>query len=201
MNKLHTFYAPFVYTDKVDNHPEIKKEYYSKILKYSKEIKEIPNNWRCICKSSFKNNNINLNLFNDFSNIIWNSLDRMLCNVNLPLYPDNSQLKEIWFNYYEKGQFQEAHNHQGPPIVFNNFLHYASFSGIYIFHSDKEEEGPTFYDISVDSNTFLYSSKHTPKVEEGNIIWFPANLMHFVSPALKERITISFNIHSHYKHI
>ena len=88
-----------------------------------------------------------------------------------------------------------------PPLIINNSLYCASFSGIYIFHSDKEELGTTFSNTNIDTNTFLSRPTYTPKAEEGNIIWFPSILMHFASPALKERITISFNINSHYKHI
>ena len=41
MNNPYIFNAPFVYVDSIENHSEIKKKYYSKILEYSKEIKKL----------------------------------------------------------------------------------------------------------------------------------------------------------------
>jgi hypothetical protein len=95
--------------------------------------------------------------------------------------PDRVYLPDVWYNYYEEGQFQEPHNHEEHPRETNIYVlvHYMIF--------DKSCHEPTkFCDIKL----------KPPEVECGDILIFPSRYWHFVPPNITKspRLTFSCNI-------
>lgn len=203
---IFTFPTKFVYWEKVKNHSYIKEKYLpiinnhrEKYGDYCKEI--IQTNWNCDCYSSFfmRNSELHINFEDEFlKTVIWDNFDKMLYELNnsilkVPM-PKSSYILDIWYNYYERGMFQELHTHESSEVP----IHY---SGIYLL--DLKENNTTVF--SDNNNCKLYSTNtfiknfQTNHIEEGNVIFFPAELMHFVNPCITNRTTISFNIVSeHY---
>jgi hypothetical protein len=202
---LHIFPTKFVYWKQVENHENIKKEYYDRVLndlnqnkiKYKREVEM---NWNCDCYSSFFENKILERGVIDqkfLEKVIWDNFDQMLLELNRSIlkipFPKKSNIPNIWSNYYSEGMFQEVHNH-------NNNNCKCNFSGIYLMHLE-ENNTTTFIDdtsYSIYPNSDNLQTFKTNHIKEGNIIFFPSNLMHYVNPCMRNRITISFNILSEY---
>ena len=105
---------------------------------------------------------------------------------------------DIWYNYYEKGSYQELHQHIADPFQKIHFscIHYLSY--------DKDVHTPAeFHDpisaIRAHSLTLdrdFVGDFFIPQVEEGDLIMFPAHLQHRVLPQKVSdipRITFTFN--------
>lgn len=112
----------------------------------------------------------------------------------------NPRIENVWFNAYKKNQSQEIHDHLP-----------GQFSAIYYVSYDKEEHLPTiflnpyrqgsvtfapnFIDSDINQIPQTWVSQSFLKVEEGDLIIFPAFLEHKV-PRQKSnnlRATLSFN--------
>ncbi len=202
---IFTFPAKFVYWEKVKNHTNIKNKYYPIILqhkeKYGDYCKDvIKSKWNCDCYSSFfmRDNNLHVNFEDDFLNdVIWETFDKMLYDLNKSILnvpiPKNSYILDLWYNNYTKGMFQEIHNHEGNNIT----IHY---SGIYLL--DLKENNTTVFIDNTHCKLYDTSSGFknfkTDHITEGNVIFFPSELMHFVNPCFTDRTTVSFNIVSKY---
>jgi len=105
---------------------------------------------------------------------------------------------DIWYNYYEKGSYQELHEHIADPFQKIHFscIHYLSY--------DKDvHTAAEFYDpiSSIRSHSFTLDKDFVgdffvSQVEEGDLIMFPSYLQHRVLPQKVSdipRITLSFN--------
>lgn len=195
------FPSNFVYWNKIENHNEIKKEYYPKILNSQQKLQR-KNKWLAKCTTSFGHEEENNIFANDkfLNEVVWKSFDDML-EKNLTCYslPSQSYLYEVWFNTYKEGDFQEVHDHQGANFIKDNAIHAMTYSAIYLMHLEEKNK-TVFYQTSpcpgdYGKNNFCYTTEH---IEEGNIIFFPSNLLHYVLPCSKNRCTVSFNIMSVY---
>jgi len=195
---IHIFPTKFVYWEKIENHDNIKDKYIKIISQdLEKNREQIQKNflWNCKCTSSFFSLDfmeelVNENLLND---IVWNPMDNMLKElgelINLPT-PKSSKIKNIWYNDYNSGNWQEVHDHTGQQE--------STYSGIYILKLNEENQ-TTFVDSNfikswnMKQNFYVFETCH---IEEGNVIIFPSELMHYVNPCKDHRISISFNIKS-----
>ena len=111
----------------------------------------------------------------------------------------NFFVRNIWYNYYGDGEYQEEHDHLGNPF------HQSHFSLIHFLSFNKEEHTPPeFRDplaqlrcLSLELDSNKCGEIYVPDVEEGDLLMFPSYLLHRVLPCKKTdypRITISFNI-------
>jgi hypothetical protein len=190
---LDIFPCNFVYYTKIKNHEKIKEKYLPRILcdhEINGEFYKNKNTWNCDTSTSFfapYENNAHLFDEQFYEEVIWEPLRTLIGEldnlVNFYTQPEKLALADIWYNIYDKGQFQECHDHAK-----------TNFSGIYLL--DLNEENKTmFYQHGAMSvytdNFYSYNTKH---IEEGNVIIFPSNLLHSVNPCESGRITISFNI-------
>jgi hypothetical protein len=195
---IFTFPTKFIYWEKIKSHKKIKDKYHSIILehkeKYGDYCKDlVKSKWNCNCYSSFfmRNNDLHIKFEDDFlTEVIWNVFDKMFYDLNnsilkLPV-PKSSYIVDMWYNYYTKGMFQEIHNHESNEKT----IHY---SGIYLL--DLHETNTTNF---VDNTFSGFSEFKTNNMEEGNVIIFPSELLHYANPCLSDRITVSFNIASKY---
>ncbi len=105
---------------------------------------------------------------------------------------------DIWYNYYDKGSYQELHEHIADPFQKIHFscIHYLSY--------DKEVHTPAEFQDPISSirahsltlDKDFVGDFYIPQVEEGDLIMFPAYLQHRVLPQKVSnvpRITLSFN--------
>lgn len=111
----------------------------------------------------------------------------------------NFSVKNIWYNYYSDGEYQEDHDHLGNPF------HQSHFSLIHFLSYDKEQHTPPeFRDplsqlrcLSLELDSNKCGEVYVPDIQEGDLLMFPSYLIHRVLPCKKTdypRITISFNI-------
>lgn len=203
------FPAPFVWWKKVKEHEKIKEKYLPMIeedYNLNRDSYNSKNSWNCEVTTSFFQEKI-CSLFDEtfYNDVIWDSIDKMIFDMTKRLdgirTPIESMVKQLWYNKYESGNWQEIHNHQAG----NRFpVHFAmvSFSGIYLLDIN-EENATTFY--TTQANYGCYSPAHSPlcvfktnHIPEGSVILFPSELSHYVNPCVNSRTTISFNIVSNY---
>lgn len=117
--------------------------------------------------------------------------------------PSQLEIVDIWYNYYDDGEYQEIHDH----LNSNIFLKKAHFSCIHYLKYDSNVHVPTTFidpieqvrthSLEMESNH--YGPKYHPHVREGDLIMFPSYLQHFVQKSDptpdSPRITVAFNLH------
>ena len=134
--------------------------------------------------------------------IIWKCLQEMVSETNCFTFlkTTNAKITEYWFNVYEKGDFQEMHNHNTVPKVVDGKRYDDIFSVIYILH--EEESTPVLFRLDNTEIPF-YPMKHiinfetsrVDEIKEGTILIFSSHLNHTVFPVKQSgRTTIAFNI-------
>tara|TARA_B100001094_G_scaffold144170_1_gene139683 strand:+ start:4117 stop:4794 length:678 start_codon:yes stop_codon:yes gene_type:complete len=111
------------------------------------------------------------------------------------------QITDMWYNFYDNGEYQEAHCHFGNWKTQNHFacIHFLNYD--HNKHSPLKLLDPTRH-IRISSWEFFdkrnYTDQISLNVKEGDFIMIPAYLEHEVSPGIPTpdypRITISFNI-------
>ena len=179
----------------------IKEELCHTIDKYRGENKEIPDGWLTDnLLTSYDADKFNFDLFSK------SEVTQRLYNKYILRFfdkPTKVNVLDMWFNYYSKGEYQEAHTHVQPDM----FAQRAHFSCIHYLKFDPEVHQPTVFrdplsmirqtnSIELDSNN--YNEKYEPQVREGSIIMFPPYLEHYVPKSNptpdNPRITVAFNI-------
>ena len=192
----YTFPSQFVYWEKVENHQELKDKYLNLILDdVSKNSKEYRTNshWNCDVISSYfaSSQKNNKEIFDNYfiDSVIKKPIENCIEELQLPA-PKNILIQSLWYNVYKKNDYQEVHDHLGP--------NYTAFSGIYIL------------DLVGKNNTHFFSPGHVPDssrfghhfkgnhLEEGDVIIFPASLLHYVSPCETNKVSVSFNVGTEY---
>ena len=181
------FLPDFFYRVHLENHVEVKEELMTIQLDMGKP-------WSlCSTSTSHCENNDAL-IESSFPKYLWEAYDEMLessfvGDSHSVIVPTSSSVK-MWMNVYEKGDFQEVHNHIGRDEPRH------TFSFVYLLH-DESETGLCFR--SSNSNQLLYSMSDTMHtrglgIGEGNLMIFPSYFDHYVLPATGKRITVSGNI-------
>jgi len=210
---FHHFPSDFVYWDKVENHNEIKNHLLPIILKKNEENKNNPFN-TCLFNTSYfmderlKTENIFLHDKKLVETIIFEPLTKMIKKYNsLGMHQINlgiSVLKSAWWNMYEKGNYQEHHDHSSHALSIDGNIFYPSFSMIYILHDENEKSGIVFKKYAPQPlippfDEYLFQTSNHENIKEGTILIFPYSLGHLVKPCIKPgRITIAYNIFSTY---
>lgn len=198
---IYRFPQNFVYWQKVECHDKIKQKYYDKILE-NENIISNNSNWLGKLKTSFHHQELNKFIQEDYfiNNVVWKYFDSMLHEMkdNI-IIPIESFISCAWYNLYQKGDFQEVHQHDKNYVVEGNKLYSNSFCGIYLLHLEETNK-TIFYQeppvpCSVNNSGVVFD---TSFLEEGNVIFFPSGLSHYVLPSESKRCTVSFNITSVY---
>ena len=201
---IELFPGPFVFHTQISNHGELKKKFLPQINRLIKDKSELlgPNNWKCDCKTSFFEKEYSKSLLNDIElvkSIVWDPLDQMLseardmdgglCTQQIKYGPSESSLGDLWFNQYDKGQFQEPHDHAGG--TYKNVS--STFSGIYLLELNETNTTTFMAKVGNPHSSFQLLTNH---ITEGSVIIFPSSLTHYVSPVKTRKTSISFNIYS-----
>lgn len=183
---FYQFPGPFIFYKEIDEHQQIKEKYLPMIMEDIKVNKDKyqREDWNCevYTSLSYKVNFLWDEMIKD--NVIWKTFDECISTVQLTKIPHESKICDLWYNYYTEGFYQECHVHE--------FCH---FSGIYILSLD-EENTTAFYNKSQVYSSGGYTTK---KLKEGTVFIFPSDLLHYVNPVKKDRVTISFNIETKFQ--
>jgi len=197
---LEVWPTPFIFWTEVKDHKKIKEQIFPIISEQSKDMKYYnkplqirkpgDTNWNCEVITTYFDREDVRDIFTEelINKIIGEPLEELFLNPKSPIntIPISTDLAEIWYNVYKEGYSQEIHGHHG-----------ATFSGIYIL--DLNEPNTTAFSIN-NQTSFSYNGNGlggvytTDHIKEGNVIIFPAELMHFVRKCKKSRCTIAFNL-------
>ena len=201
MSNMVVWPSPFLFWTEVENHEEIKKLLLPEIKKESKKEKYhttpgkvhrkeglVPQVWQCEVITSYFDAEESKELLkkNLTTSVIQTALKKFYSDPNCPVEtkPKKHNLRDIWFNVYEPGYWQEEHMHNG-----------STYSGIYLL--ELNEENTTVFKYF--SSSFKYSKFNNPvyetkHIKEGNIILFPSEFLHAVKPSINYKVSISFNL-------
>jgi len=177
------------------NHISIKKS-FKPYIECDDFFSEVPE-WQCNAETTFqKDNNFDL----PWDIFIENATTAL--HSYLGIFPiDKPYYIEVyaWLNRYSKGQYQEVHNHAGDG---------ASISCAYMLDLPQHSADFVFYQAGNDfwhfnplrnlcSSGFPFNNRVTPNLTEGDIIFFPSYIDHYVGYNRSEfrRSTISANFY------
>ena len=205
---LYQFPSEVVYWTRVKEHENIK----SKLLQKIDEIQateKLNNPFDCTMTTNFGRQSV---LSDDVAH---NFLDQeciqkmfvqpfkeFLNDTNVfQIKPKNFTIYQYWFNKYNKGDFQELHDHS----VGKNWEESGSYpmlSGIYILKSDDEPNSTTFeiknkkgIPFHPTKKKMVFDTSNVDDIKEGTLILFSSTLSHMVKPIKTSgRVTIAFNI-------
>ena len=205
---LYQFPSEIVYWTHVKEHESIK----SKLLQKIDEIQateKLNNPFDCTMTTNFGRQSV---LSDDVAH---NFLDQeciqkmfvqpfkeFLNDTNVfQIKPKNYTIYQYWFNKYNKGDFQELHDHS----VGKNWDEpgsYPMLSGIYILKSDDEPNYTTFeiknkkgIPFHPTKKKMVFDTSNVDDIKEGTLILFSSTLSHMVKPIKTSgRVTIAFNI-------
>ena len=189
-----------VFKTQVPDNNLIKEVLADKISLNSQYLK-IPENWVTDrVKTSFESEPIGKELLkqgSEYQKLLTEKYNTCFNNIFKTEY--QLSIEDIWYNYYDKGEYQEEHDHLGTsfnPIHFS-CIHFLSFD-------ENQHKVPQFRDpisqirgLSVEIGENKCDEIYEPKIKEGDLLMFPCYLKHRVpagKPTKYPRITISFNI-------
>lgn len=197
---LYKFQAPFVFHTQVEDYEEINDRLYKVID--SRRGQEGCGWGLCDATTTITNGEEYNSFLEDpyfTDRIVWKPMDQMLEEAgDLFENPKRSKIINSWYNIYDKGQFQEIHNHVATSRS-KYFL--PTFSCIYIVKLDGPNSTVfTNYQHILGNDTTQrqnYDTSREPTVKEGTVLLFPYYLDHWVSPCqTNDRISITYNISS-----
>lgn len=156
--------------------------------------------WECDVHTTY-------NLFNLFDNNRFAWLEKILLE-KIYLFYNEHRIEKIdfskyklvgWLNFYNKGQYQEVHNHSGAETNISgsmivNCAGDKDNAGSFVFLNSKAQNIKYSKLLSNDSQHLVERWSISPY--PGDIIIFPSYLPHFVTQNNTEitRISLSFNL-------
>ncbi len=184
---MHYIYpSDFLFWGRANNHSKIKEQLYSKIKnKLSDTESKQTQFWLCDVNTEFFDpaNEVVNKYLDLITTSIYPLLDQMFSEIPNIQKPTSSVVSKIWYNHYEKAQYQEVHSHSVN----------STLSGIYLLHLEEPNK-TVFYSYGSSVNLLSTPTKQLTEAVEGDIIIFPSNLLHYVLPCEKNRVSIAFNI-------
>jgi len=135
------------------------------------------------CNTDYFSSDGKAEYFDEWYSIMEDDLNQVLPRLGLPFKSKDSW--QLWSQEYKMNEFHGPHNHGT-----------ANLSAVlYLDLHWMEHEGTTFYCPYPDP---FFGSIHevTADVKEGDILFFPAMLLHASRPSLSDNVRkiISFNI-------
>lgn len=130
--------------------------------------------------------------------VVFEPMMKMISEIDDPFYKklnmNNVCVTTQWFNIYEKGDFQELHEHlvNGKPqyMIIDGKRCEEIFSVVYILHDKSIENSLVFRE----SDT-VFDTSTQKDIHEGCVLIFPSSLRHEVKPIeIPGRITFAFNV-------
>lgn len=206
---LYQFPTPFVFFTKINNHEEVNERVLREINERSGQ--EAPGWTICNTVTSIHNTP----KYNEFlkdpfyaKNILWDPLDQMILETRGlmgtdEITPVSYEICNCWYNKYDKGAFQEIHNHVGESSRTKEHKVLPAYSVAYIAALEGEnttvftQAGPVLGLFG--SERLSFDTRRVSDIEAGTVIIFPFYLDHYVLPALTNgRVTLTYNISASY---
>ena len=202
---LYQFPSEIVYWTRVKEHESIK----SKLLQKIDEIQateKLNNPFDCTMTTNFGKLKRDVSTIHNFldqeciQKMFVQPFKEFLNDTNVfQIKPKNFTIYQYWFNKYNKGDFQEAHDHCVSNFEDNS---YPTLSGIYILKSDDEPNSTTFeikdkkgIPFHPTKSKMVFDTSNVDDIKEGTLILFSSTLSHMVKPIKTSgRVTIAFNI-------
>ena len=200
------FPCQYLYWTQVENHLEIKEKYKSVLAKIKKESIGIKPFRRANFVTNFSTDVDSTEKYEflddeDIENIVWKPIKSMLSELEGRMdKPKEMILQDYWANFYDKGQYQEMHNHVGDPVKLGDDMFYPTFSVVYILND--EGKNSLSYDLNQLNvpfanpyKQFIFDTSIREDIKEGTVLVFSSTLKHAVNPVETDnRITLAFNV-------
>jgi len=192
---LNVIFGTPVYKTKMPNHEEILKGFTPFIE--SEDNFDQATFWDCDCRTTIQNDEKNsLFPWHLFFKTVYNLVDEYAYSIGLSQEACEKMYGQAWANRYTKGQYQEVHSHSGGNLVIScaYMLKLPPNSASFSFYDSSYSHFPVHLAQCFTNKPFM-GRRVTPPLEEGDIIFFPASLDHYVSThkADELRSTISAN--------
>lgn len=188
---IHLFGIP-VYKTTLKSHEQIQED-FKHVLTEDSHFNKIPT-WYSNVDTTYGNPEANTLPFKNFIRSAIEGLNEYLETFDIDS-PLDYQI-ECWVNRYKEDHFQEIHNHAGKSQVSCAYMLKTPVdSGNFVFYKETYNYFHQSGLPELSSKSFRYNNRITPPLDEGDIIYFPSNLGHYVSNNKSNQIraTISAN--------
>lgn len=207
---IYVFPSEFIYWKQIETHETIKAELLPKLQKLKCHIEQNRPFGACKLKTSHGMGEINDVLNNDFlhQELIWKPLGEMLKQVtNMNgmklLKMDDFLCNGGWFNIYDKGDFQELHDHRTYPITHNGKRYFPCFSIVYILNNNGKGNDTVYKKNGLpfcpELHEHILDTSRVESIKEGTLIITSAQMPHLVKPVKESgRVTLVYNLYASY---
>lgn len=181
-----------VYKTLLKNHKTIQKD-FAEVLEGTDYFGKVPT-WYSNVDTTYGNREADSLPWQNFIKSAIEGLAEYL-EIYKTNLPRNYQI-ECWLNRYKNGQHQEVHNHTGESIISCAYmLKTPPNSGNFVFYKNTYDYLHQSALPKLTTEPFPFNNRITPPLEEGEIIYFPSSLEHYVSTNDSDQIraTISAN--------
>lgn len=178
------------------NHDLIKTK-FSSFLKDKENFSDASEVWDCNCGTTHTNKEQNDKLPWDsfFENV--NPLIKQYA-TEIGFNTDKYELYGFaWANRYTKGHHQEIHAHEGDHNLFScayilELPDNDADCGQFLFYNSAAKSFPADL-MYMFEGTFKHSKRHNPMLQEGEIVFFPSSLEHYVTYNKTDKIRASIS--------
>jgi|TARA_R110000782_G_scaffold27030_1_gene68756 hypothetical protein len=187
----------YVYWTEIEDHIRVKRELLPIILDIVKNGRLENPFKKCTMKTTISEDYKLLNP-EQVGKVVFEPITKMISEMKDPFFKkidmNNICVTTQWFNMYEKGDFQELHEHlvNGKPqsMIIDGKKFEGIFSIVYILHDKSMESSLVFTDDEV-----MFDTSNHKDIHEGCVLIFPTSLKHEVKPVtIPGRITFAFNV-------
>lgn len=220
---FYYFPGDFVYWENVSDHTDYKEKFLPEITKMLKNVDGNKPFDSSEFSTGFGRVHYNAFLMDDkfINDVIFKAIVNMTIAHNkkgvFPITFTQLYVKDIWWNHYETGNYQEPHTHPGPEERNGSKTFTAAFSLIYVLKDENKDSRIIFhgnrllpfYGENVNFDTSKLTASEMEDVNkqmqmdnmgEGTVIVFPSTLTHMVKPSLKPgRVTVAVNVYADIK--
>jgi hypothetical protein len=190
-NKIHNLFSIPLYISNVEQYNEIDNIVTEEII--DSLVTTTPNGWNCDVDTSFLQKTKDITWVNSFLQIIRPKIiDHFVVGYNTDKV--NLKMDLPWINRYNKGQWQERHNHLAADAFTFSYCYYHKLPNEdgcakFMFRSNNSDHE------HLTPNLVRCQVSYKPDIKEHDIIIFPSWVDHLVTThnLHKPRITISGN--------
>lgn len=199
-------FGSLIFKTKMPNHEEIKQGFLPFLN--DDNAFNTSNRWDCNCDTTMYHEDLNSKLpWNLFFQNIQPGLGPYLQEIGLKQeYKDKIQ-SYAWANRYHQGQHQEVHAHSGDNNLVScayildqageNTAENDGMYGQFIFYNSASEPFSPFQ-MHLFEEPERWTARHNPFLQEGDIVFFPSTLNHYVtwnkSDTIRASISANFRI-------